>query len=332
MRGSGIMLNAYQVIGVGADAGRDEIRSAYINLAKQLHPDRNAGSRQAEHRLREVNEAYEVLKDPARRSQYDDLLRQSRDAARRSRLRAAIVMAASFALTTSVASALLLIAQPPQFHSFTPALETTADARIDEAADLVVSSGSSADPDRIARLEDRNGQTDAGGTFERARSRSFAAPAQAMGDVAEAQTWATYDNARFGFSIDYPADVFIPDNQALGDFWRLFVSRDGQARLLVTAGRNFKRLTSQAYRQSLLEQTYRAANLEYAPLRKHWFVLAGSKGEEMFYDRATFACDGRLIHRWRLTYPTSAREYYRPIIERIHLGYKHIRGMGPHCS
>jgi hypothetical protein len=72
--------------------------------------------------------------------------------------------------------------------------------------------------------------------------------------------------------------------------------------------------------------------VEYAPLRKTWFVLAGSRGEQGFYERATFACDGRILHRWLLTYPVSERDTYSKIIERIHLGYKHVRGTGPHCG
>ena len=124
----------------------------------------------------------------------------------------------------------------------------------------------------------------------------------------------------------------MADDRGLGEFWRLFVSRDGRARLLITAGFNAKGVTAASYRQSLMNETYGGANLEYAPLRKTWFVLAGSRGEEMFYERATFACDGRIIHGWRLTYPAGARDYYSQIIERMHRGYKHVRGAGGHCG
>jgi hypothetical protein len=99
----------------------------------------------------------------------------------------------------------------------------------------------------------------------------------------------------------------------------------------VTAGFNIRRLTTASYRQSVMDEAYQGASMAYAPLRKTWFVLAGSKGEEGFYERATFACDGRIIQRWRLTYPAGERAYYSNIIERIHLGYKHVRGAGPHC-
>jgi hypothetical protein len=52
------MSNAYTVLGVPVAADRGEIRAAYIDLARRLHPDRNAGSVQAVQRLRDVNQAY----------------------------------------------------------------------------------------------------------------------------------------------------------------------------------------------------------------------------------------------------------------------------------
>ena len=105
------MVNAYDVLGVAAGADRGEIRAAYVNLAKQLHPDRNAGSAHAEQTLREVNQAYELLKDPARRSAYDQLLQQTRGQASRRRKHAAAVMAASFAVTTAAVAVVLLLAR-----------------------------------------------------------------------------------------------------------------------------------------------------------------------------------------------------------------------------
>src|SRR5262245_56417756 len=105
------MVNAYDVLGVADGADRSEVRAAYVNLAKQLHPDRNSGSGDAEQRLREVNQAYELLKDPERRSAYDQLLQQSRGQASRRRKHAAAVMAASFVLTAAGVAALLSLAR-----------------------------------------------------------------------------------------------------------------------------------------------------------------------------------------------------------------------------
>ncbi|RLC33853.1 MAG: J domain-containing protein [Deltaproteobacteria bacterium] len=60
----------YEILGVSRDATKDELQRAYRKLARKFHPDLNkeAGS---EEKFKEINEAYEVLKDPAKREKYD---------------------------------------------------------------------------------------------------------------------------------------------------------------------------------------------------------------------------------------------------------------------
>ncbi|PTX53834.1 curved DNA-binding protein [Litoreibacter ponti] len=62
----------YKVLGVARDAGADEIKKAFRKAARKYHPDINAGP-EAEAKFKDVNEAYEVLKDPERRAAYDQL-------------------------------------------------------------------------------------------------------------------------------------------------------------------------------------------------------------------------------------------------------------------
>src|SRR5262245_26289414 len=61
----------YEVLGLSKSASDQDIKSAFRRLAKECHPDRNADDKNAEKRFKELNEAYEALKDPQKRAAYD---------------------------------------------------------------------------------------------------------------------------------------------------------------------------------------------------------------------------------------------------------------------
>ncbi len=61
----------YEVLGVSRDATEDDVKRAYRRLALKYHPDKNPGSKEAEEKFKEATEAYEVLKDPQKKSTYD---------------------------------------------------------------------------------------------------------------------------------------------------------------------------------------------------------------------------------------------------------------------
>jgi curved DNA-binding protein len=63
----------YKILGVDRKASEEEIKRAYRKLALQYHPDRNPDDKQAEEKFKEINEAYQVLSDPEKRTRYDQL-------------------------------------------------------------------------------------------------------------------------------------------------------------------------------------------------------------------------------------------------------------------
>ena len=58
----------YKILGVDKNASNEAIRKAYRDLAKKYHPDHNPGNKAAEEKFKEINEAYEVLKDKDKRA------------------------------------------------------------------------------------------------------------------------------------------------------------------------------------------------------------------------------------------------------------------------
>src|SRR6059036_3916150 len=61
----------YEVLGVQRGASDADLKAAFRKLAMQHHPDRNPGDKDCEHKFKELNEAYDVLKDADKRAAYD---------------------------------------------------------------------------------------------------------------------------------------------------------------------------------------------------------------------------------------------------------------------
>ena len=61
----------YEVLGVSKGASDDEIKKAFRKMSKKYHPDLNPNNKEAEKKFKEVNEAYQVLSDPEKKSKYD---------------------------------------------------------------------------------------------------------------------------------------------------------------------------------------------------------------------------------------------------------------------
>ena len=61
----------YEVLGIDKNASESDIKKAYRKMAKKYHPDNNPGDKAAEEKMKEVNQAYEILSDADKRAKYD---------------------------------------------------------------------------------------------------------------------------------------------------------------------------------------------------------------------------------------------------------------------
>ncbi len=65
----------YKILGVSSDASEKDITKAYRKLAREFHPDKNQGDVKAEERFKEISAAYDVINDPKKRAEYDEVRR-----------------------------------------------------------------------------------------------------------------------------------------------------------------------------------------------------------------------------------------------------------------
>jgi len=71
MAGTAVKTDLYEILGVAESASQEEVRKAYRELARKYHPDKTGGDKEAENRLKEINAAYDVLKNEEKRAEYD---------------------------------------------------------------------------------------------------------------------------------------------------------------------------------------------------------------------------------------------------------------------
>jgi curved DNA-binding protein CbpA len=363
------MADLYRLLGISRRADGAAIKATYYQLAKQYHPDANAGV-EASQRFREIQGAYETLSNPVARAEYD-----LERAGQRSRARKSFLVGALAGLSTLVLMASLL---PALVHRLEPAPTSPRHAtRTDEQVASALSSKDMSceeviKADLALRAIDGPPQSLPSVSCTAEREPSVETRAQALAYLEREQQepayaravpepdppraasmttqsaslevepapaikpkpvrWTLLENAGGGFELKYPADVFAPKPGALEADDRLFVSQDGHSLLRVYANRSSPAMAPSKYRAALLAKRYAGASLDYAPQRANWFVLSGTLGQEMFYERVSFSCDHRSFHGWLITYPVVERQFYDAVVEEMHRTYRYGKAAGWRCG
>ncbi len=144
-----------------------------------------------------------------------------------------------------------------------------------------------------------------------------------VGTAAAPEKWATYMNARFGATVDYPATIFTvrdpePDN---GD-GQSFHSGDGKAQLLVYGALNADGDTPKKYLEKLPNE-----GVSYKNTTARSYVVSGTRKDELFYERCNFQPDGGdTIVCFSLTYPAQDKTAWDPIVTRLSKSLRAGRG------
>jgi curved DNA-binding protein CbpA len=340
------MSTHYHALGLPQGASHEQVKAAFRALARRFHPDVNAGNNAAEQRFKEVSQAYETLADPRARAAYDRALVCRTAEVRRRRWTFATTAATTFALTTSAIGLALWWTQVMRRSE--PVLASVPDAAgrgpIVGAQEAKRASGEAKGPtDGLATpaaspVPDAAGRDPIVGAQEAKRASGeakgpdgLATPAASPEGRGRGSGWATYHNARFSFALRYPADVFAYDAGPSSENVRTFVSRDG-VMLHIFADDNVAGTTLSHYRRSRMEARYAGAVFDQVPQHKFGFVLSGTLGGNAFYERVTFACDGRSIHGWQMIFPVSRRTLYDLVADEVDRTYTQRTRPSAQCS
>jgi hypothetical protein len=97
---------------------------------------------------------------------------------------------------------------------------------------------------------------------------------------------------------------------------QIFRSKDGKAFLQTAAFANVDKVSTAVYKSRVVA-SYAGARIEYERLADNFFVISGIRGKEVFYERVTFSCGGRVINAWAMTYPQAEGALYDRIVEEI---------------
>lgn len=143
--------------------------------------------------------------------------------------------------------------------------------------------------------------------------------------VAAQEQWATYSNARFGTTADYPVSLLslrdlTPDN---GD-GQVFHTEDRRARLTIWGARNAEGDSAQSYLGKYGTQDA----VSYRRVTARYYVVSGTRESDIFYERCNFSAkpDG-IIDCLNVTYPAQDKAAWDPIVARLSESLRGGRGV-----
>ena len=151
--------------------------------------------------------------------------------------------------------------------------------------------------------------------LELATSTAYAAAEHS--EFPPAGDWRTISDDALGFKIDYPGNIFHRVERDDAVSGHVLLSDDGQARLMIAAFDNDLDSSLRDYRKHVLQSSYAGSDIDYAPVRRSWFVLSGTREGTEFYERVSFTCSNSRITSWAMLYPYAQRNYYNRVLEQI---------------
>ena len=150
------------------------------------------------------------------------------------------------------------------------------------------------------------------------------APATVPATSAHADNWLTYHNDRYGSTIDYP-DRFKGEPPPGSDDGRTFKSADGAA-FSVYASYNALDFDVAKFQDFTLKNLDPDEVVTYKAHGDNWFVISGTKGTDIFYERHLLSHGGQMTEGFSVAYPAAAKQSYDLIVARMAKSFRAGRG------
>ena len=137
------------------------------------------------------------------------------------------------------------------------------------------------------------------------------------------ETFQTYSNPRFNYSIEYPSRLLIPRGDSPPGDGQLFASEDLQAQMIIYGTLNVLEQTI----RDLFKQEARdvvtpkiTKRVTYKRQKDNWFVISGYIGPKIFYQKTILSND--MFKTFYIEYPENQRHRYDPILSRLGNSFK----------
>jgi hypothetical protein len=141
--------------------------------------------------------------------------------------------------------------------------------------------------------------------------------------TAAADSYNTYQNDRFDYSIDYPKDILFPQGESDNSDGQQFLSKNTDASLVVYGSNNaliqsLEDVYSEESRGGAPENPKKVVT--YKVLKNNWFVISGYRAGKIFYQKTIFHND--MFKTFQFEYEKNQKKFYEPITKRLAKSFK----------
>jgi hypothetical protein len=136
-----------------------------------------------------------------------------------------------------------------------------------------------------------------------------------LAPTSKADGWSTYQNDRYGTTIDYP-DIFAAQPPPDANDGRAFKSADG-AEFSVSALYDALDFTVAKYHDFIVKNLDPGSAVTYQARGDDWFIISGTKSDKIFYEKHLLSHGAQMTEDFVITYPAALKATYDPIVARM---------------